>query len=92
MLYKAPSDILDYEWDWGTDGWLPAGDSIASVSWTAEDGITVEESPAASSTSTTATVWIGGGTAGSSYTLTCQVTTTAGRVGQWTQSINIDTL
>jgi hypothetical protein len=92
MLVKAPGDVLDFEWDWGTDGWLPQGDTIATVDWTAESGITVETNPAPSNTSTTATVWIGGGTAGQTYTLTCQITTAAGRVGQWTQDLSIENL
>ena len=87
MFVKAPSDILDYAWDWSV--WLPTGDTISEVDWTAESGITIETSPAESNTSTSATVWVGGGTAGSFYTLTCQITTAAGRVAQDTQNINI---
>lgn len=92
MLVKAPNDVLDFEWDWATNGWLYAGDTIATVEWTAESGITVETNPAISNTDTTATVWIGGGTAGTTYTITCQITTAAGRVGQWTQNLAIENL
>lgn len=87
MFVKAPSDILDYTWDWSV--WLPENDTIAEFDFTAEAGIVLETSPAASNTTTTATAWIGGGTAGSSYTLTCQITTAAGRVAQNTQTINV---
>lgn len=87
MFIKAPTDILDYEWDWSV--WMPTGDTIASVAWTVSSGITQESSPAPSHTNTSATVWIGSGTAGTTYTITCQITTTAGRVAQNTQSLNV---
>jgi hypothetical protein len=87
MFIKAPTDILDYEWDWSV--WLPTGDTISSVVWTAESGLTIEVSPAPSHASTNATVWIGGGTAGNTYTLECQITTAAGRVAQNTQNVNV---
>ncbi|MEZ0366794.1 hypothetical protein ACAG26_24275 [Mycobacterium sp. pUA109] len=89
MFIKAPTDTLDYMWDWSE--WLAStnGDTIASVAWTASSGITLETSPATSSTATTATAWIGGGTVATTYTLTCQITTVAGRVAQNTQDINV---
>lgn len=87
MFIKAPTDILDYEWDWSV--WMPTGDTISAVTFTAQSGITIEVSPAQSHTGTTATVWLGGGTAGTTYTITCQITTTAGRVAQNTQNLNV---
>ena len=44
---------------------------------------------AQSSTSTSATVFIGSGTVGNTYTITCQITTVGGRTAQWTQSLNV---
>lgn len=87
MFVKAPNDVLDYTWDWSV--WLPTGDTISTVTWTVESGITKESSPAPSNTTTTATVWIGSGTAGTTYTITCQITSTAGRIAQWTQNLNV---
>lgn len=87
MFVKAPEDILDFEWDWSV--WLPTGDTIASVDWTADSGVTIEDSPASTNTTTNATVWLGGGTAGDTYNVTCQITTAAGRVSQWSQDLNI---
>jgi len=87
LFIKAPNDILDFEWDWSI--WLPTGDTISSVTWTVMSGLTLESSPAASHTTNTATVWLGGGTAGNTYTVTCQITTAAGRVGQNTQNVNV---
>lgn len=87
MFIKAPTDVLDYEWDWSV--WLPTGDTISTFEFTVEEGLTLETDPASSNTTTSATVWIGGGTAGIIYTVTCQITTAAGRVAQNTQNVNV---
>lgn len=197
MLVKAPADVLDYEWDWLGDGWLPTGDTIDTVTWTAQSGISIPDlnapvnlaatgsdsggaltagtyyykvttlsgsgetttsneasavttgstssvtltwdadsvgtgtkiyrgtaagaenvlvatlsgtaqtytdtggattsatppsvntAQAVSQTPTSATVFISGGTAGTGYDLTCQISTEFGRVGQNTQTINV---
>lgn len=90
MWYKAPNDLLDYQQNW--TAWMPTGDAINTVTWTADSGITVETSPAATNTATTATVWLGGGTLGTSYKITGQITTTAGRIAQRVTTINIVTI
>ena len=195
MFVKAPNDVLDFTWDWSA--WMPTGDKIDTVTWTAQSGITIptltapttlaatpastggtlpagtyyvkvtstnaggettasnEVGPitttgstssialtwdadsvctgskiylgttsgsenvvftqsttaetftittntgtagtppvsntaqAESQTSNTATVFISGGTAGNTYTLTCQIQTEFGRVSQNTQNINV---
>ncbi len=84
-VFKAPADVLDYLWNWSY--WLPAGDSIASSSFTADSGITIEVSPAASHTTSSSTVWLGGGTADQTYSVTCQVVTTGGRTAQWSTTV-----
>ena len=76
---KDPNAVLDYSIDWSA--WLPSGDTIASVEWSAT-GVTVSSLPAPSVASGIATVWILGGTADSDGVVTCQVTTTAGRVDE----------
>lgn len=87
MFVKAPSDILDFTWDWSV--WLPGGDTISGITFTATSGITVEGSPAPSHTTTSATVWLGSGTASTVYQVTCQITTVGGRTAQWTQNVNV---
>jgi len=72
-VLQDPSDNLDYTFDW-TD-WL-AGDTIATSSWTAAAGLTEGVN---ANTTTTATVWLSGGTAGVSYVVTNTVTTAGGR-------------
>jgi hypothetical protein len=72
---KDPAAVKDYKWDWSD--WLD-GDTIATHTVTAEDGIT-KDSSSITDDSTSVTVWISGGTAGSEYQITCQIVTTGGR-------------
>lgn len=73
---KDPQATLDYRVNWAP--WLGT-DTISAVTWTVPSGIT---QTATSNTTTTATVWLAGGEAGTDYTVTCRVTTTAGRVDE----------
>ncbi len=78
---KDPSDRLDYQIDWSA--WL-GDDAISASAWTVPDGLTEHSS---SNTTTAATVWLAGGTAGQDYRVTNQITTAGGRIKQ--QSITI---
>jgi hypothetical protein len=89
-IQKDPSDKKDYERDWAA--FLGVGETISSVTWVIYDNNWVEiatpsgddlkqpASPAASNTTTTATIWLEKGAAGSRYLVTCRVTTSAGRI------------
>jgi len=70
---KDPNAVLDYSIDWTR--WL-AGDQIATSEWIIPSGLT---KMADSKTSTSATVWLSGGSVGQSYTVTNRITTAAGR-------------
>jgi len=70
---KDANAILDYTVDWTL--WLDS-DTISTSAWSAESGITVDSS---SSSTTSATVWLSGGTAGTVYMVTNRITTAAGR-------------
>lgn len=70
---KDPNAVLDYINDWSD--WLVT-DTIATSTWTVPTGITKDSS---SNTTTTATVWLSGGTAGVSYTVVNRIVTAAGR-------------
>lgn len=77
-ITKDPQATLDYTLDWTIGGWLGT-DTIASVLWTVPSGIT---QAAASNTTTSATIWLSGGTLLASYTITCRITTAAGRTDE----------
>ena len=74
---KDPDAELDYGFDWSD--WLATGETITASAWTVPDGIT-EESKAFSDTATE--IWLSGGTAGTSYTLQNEITTSAGRIDE----------
>lgn len=69
---KRANEVLDYEFDWLTKGWLKTSEEISTSTWTATTGITIETD---SNTTTTTTVWVSGGTAGNTYKLTNTITT-----------------
>jgi hypothetical protein len=71
---KDPEAVLDYTLDW--TAWLPSGDRIVALTASPETGIVVDSS---NFTDTDTTVWVSGGTAGSSYDVTFHITTDGGR-------------
>lgn len=81
---KDPNAILDYKIDWAT--WLGV-DTIATVAWTVPTGITKDSQ---SNTTTTATIWLSGGTALATYELVCRITTAAGRQDDRTIGIRME--
>lgn len=73
-MVKDPDAVLDYQVDWSS--WLATGETISSSDWVVQTGIT---ETSASNTTTTATIWLSGGTAGVTYTVTNRIVTTANR-------------
>ena len=78
---KDPDAVLDYETDW--EDWLGT-DTISTSSWTVPTGITKDSD---TNTTTTATIWLSGGTAGTSYTLVNRIVTAGGRTEDRTITI-----
>lgn len=75
-ITKDPSDVLDYVLD-HSDWLADAGaDAIATSTWVVPSGITQNN---ALNTTTTAVIWLSGGTAGQIYRITNRITTTGGR-------------
>lgn len=70
---KDPNAELDYTVNWAS--YLGA-DTISSSDWTVPDGITNELE---ANTTTTATVWLSGGTVGTKYHLVNRIVTAGGR-------------
>lgn len=82
---KDSAAVLDYGFDWSTDGWLGV-DTIATSTWTVPAGLTSE---ATSNTTTTATVWLSGGTAGTVYQVTNRIVTAAGRTDERSFTVRV---
>ena len=80
---KDPNAILDYQINWAT--WL-GSDTIASSAWTVPAGIT---QTSATNTTTTATIWLSGGTEGTDYDLINRITTVGGRTDDRTITIGL---
>jgi len=79
FIVKDPYAVLDYSLDW--TNWMPTGDTISTISVTAET-ISGDAAPLAidSSTNTSyiATATISGGTVGNIYNIEYKINTTNG--------------
>jgi hypothetical protein len=92
---KDPDAVLDYKFDWksnsngrGFTDWLDTSEIISSHTITASTGITVDSSELAD-TNTSVITWLSGGTADTSYTVACEIVTSAGRTDERTITINV---
>ena len=81
---KSDNEVLDYVVDWSN--WLGA-DTISTSVWNAEVGITQDSE---TETTTTATIWLSGGTNNSTYLVTNQIVTVAGRTAERSFRITIE--
>jgi len=80
---KDPDAVLDYTWDW--EDWLDS-DTISSSSVIVESGLTADSD---SNTTTTATVWLSGGTLGEDYKVTNRIVTAGSRTDDRTIIIKV---
>lgn len=83
IFTKDTNEVLDYTINWAS--FLDI-DIITALTWTVPAGIT--DSGEVNSTKTT-TIWLAGGTVGTSYTITCRITTAGGRVVERSIQINV---
>lgn len=83
VFVKDPDAVLDYQCDWAS--WLD-DDIIVDSVWVVQDGMTKDSD---AYTSTNATIWLSGGTAGVRYSVTNRITTSGGRVDDRSITINV---
>jgi hypothetical protein len=83
-MRKDPAANLDFTLAWSS--WLGT-DTITAVTWLVPDGLT---KTAESHTTTTATIWLSGGSDGVRYPVVCRITTAAGRIDRRPLTIDID--
>ncbi len=81
---KDPDETKDFLINWAIRLTSLDSDTISSSSWVAEDGITIDSD---TNTTTTATVWLSGGTIKEFYLVTNTIVTDGGRTLE--QSIRI---
>jgi hypothetical protein len=71
---KDPDDVKDYLFDWSA--WLGDEDTIETSTFILPAGLTADSD---SNTTTTATIWISGGTIGNTYKVLNRIVTAGGR-------------
>jgi hypothetical protein len=82
---KAPAEVKDFRIDW-TDAL--GDDTIDQSTWESETGLTI--GPTSSShTTTSATVWLSGGTDAHVYIVTNTITTAGGRTFEDTLTVTV---
>ena len=82
---KDPDAVLDYTIDWSD--WLASGETISTSTWTIPTGLTEDSE---TETTTTATVWLSGGTEGTSYTITNEIVTSQSRTANRSLYIRVE--
>lgn len=83
-IYKDPEAVLDYTVDWST--WLGADTISGTPTWSVATGLTKDSQ---SNTTTAATAWLSGGTAGENYRVECKIVTAAGRTDERSFTVRV---
>lgn len=81
---KDPDAILDFSIDWSN--WLATGETISTSTWNVPTGITKDSD---TNTSTVTTIWLSGGTVGTTYEIVNHIATDAGREDDRTIKISV---
>jgi len=82
---KDPDAVLDYGFDWSD--WLDTDETISASTWTVEDGITQDSE---SETTSVTTIWLSGGTAGTTYRIVNEIVTSDGRTENRSMDIQVE--
>lgn len=83
---KDPDETIDFAFNWSA---FLGADTISSVTFVLPDGLTSEDE---SNTTTTATIFVSGGTACCSYRITCRIVTAGGRTKDKTIRVKVTDL
>ncbi len=78
---KGATEVVDYVVSWSA---LLGADTISTSTFTVSAGLTKDSQ---SNTTTTATVWVSGGTVNTDYTITNTITTAGGRT--WVRTFTV---
>ena len=99
---KDPGETESYKRDWkfrdeasrtaggAGNGWLDPGETITNSTWSVPAGIT-QTTPTPSQSDGLATIWLLGGTDGQDYRIVNTVTTSTGRVGKRSITVQVRT-
>jgi len=89
VFIKDPDAKLDYQVNWAT--WL-VSDTISTSDWIVPTGITEMDDPThpTANTTTTATIWLSGGTIGKQYEVVNRIVTAGGRTKDHTIIIRVE--
>ncbi len=92
---KDPDEVLDYVFDFaaltngtGDSDYLESGETILSQTVTTTTGITAE-SIAITHNATCVLLWLRGGTASTTYTITVEIVTSSARIVERSYSIKV---
>lgn len=85
-MEKDPDAVLDYGVDWSAELAKHGNDTINTSTWIVPTGITKDSD---SHTTTTATIWLSGGSVGKTYKVVNRITTVGGRTDDRTLSIQV---
>lgn len=87
--FKDPEELLDYGFNWGAKRLEDSETILTSVWEVVEGSVAKAVSPAESNTGLITKVWLEGGTLGEKCVITNTVTTSTGRIREWSASLKI---
>lgn len=87
--FKDPEELLDYGFDWGTRR-LEDSETIVTSVWEVVEGtVSKAASPAESNSAGVTKVWLEGGELGETCIITNTITTSTGRIREWSAKLKI---
>lgn len=86
--FKDPEEKLDYGFDWTRR--LEDAETIIDSDWAIADGtVTIAANPVPSIATAVTKVWLEGGTLGETCIITNTITTSTGRIREWSAKLKI---